>query len=290
MHGFELLAAQPFRSQFGYRVGQIHKARRQRALIAGIGAAARHQLAGGRIRHKGEGLLLSGRVEVELDQQTARRGLRIADPGVWLYLDRRQESIGLPFGPNIRDCALRDRRHAAHRPLDLPREHLACGRALQWRLGRAAGPFDIGAGGGSGRHMFAALDAKRSDHPRDAACASHDHERAAVLARDVKLRRIGTVRDGHDSALLTRQRHRARIAVVDLPGIDNFHNALLTLAGRVGNFRLPSARGRIFHRRRRSGPRWPGLRMSARAGDGGDHDRQTEACSDRAHSGRSRSG
>jgi hypothetical protein len=46
MHGFDLLAAQALRAQFGYRVGQIHKARRQRSFIVGVGARAGNQIAG----------------------------------------------------------------------------------------------------------------------------------------------------------------------------------------------------------------------------------------------------
>ena len=64
------------------------------------------------------------------------------------------------------------------------------------------------------------------------------------LPVDVKVRRKGAVWYAGDRGLLTRQRHRARIAVGDLPRIANFHHALLKLAARVVHFRLPSAHGR----------------------------------------------
>ena len=243
MHGFDLLAAQAFRSQFGYRVGQIHKARRQRAFIVGIGAGAGHQLAGGRIRHEGERLLLSGRVEVELDHHAALRRLRIAEPAVRLHLDRRQEGVGLPF---VRErTRLRAARSPARRPSAIglapaapglrPRSGLAprtnCGSIRYRRRGRFGS-------------SYVCCPRRETLRPSPRCLPPMIMNVPLSLPVDVKIRRIGTVWNGGDRGLLTRQRHRARIAVSDLPRIANFHHALLTLAARVGNFRLPSAHGR----------------------------------------------
>src|SRR5262249_3654217 len=107
-----------------------------------------------------------------------------------------------------------------------------------------ARPFDIGARSRSRFQIFIALDAKGADHLAKAR-AAHDHEGAAVFPANEKIWRKRSIRHRRNRRTLTRQRHRARVAICDLTSVTDLHQAMLE-SDRTGDVRLPSPDERIL--------------------------------------------